>query len=1066
MGDSEAYRSYLHDNDPEERDGVIRECDKEGRENGPRDESSPQRPHVSKGIVREQFKGKAMVLKLRDTTAAKFYNSTTDCLEPLFGGCCIDADLDYQGYSSTCYNATLVANNVGGSTFGTVDRWLCRNWVTGNATLDSLNRSSAFCYELYVSGEGHGLPDSEEELLPLPTLGETRINTAPPYLINLRHHSLDRSPPYPTNDNCPGPDDLLSRNLRTANIQDGQQQLKRNPRSTLAVREFTSKFEGRFEGASRHDLTFLGIGTSASGDVPERRETKQEREARKLEQARVIRAREREKSIKEEHVDGGYLVTMGVYTGPEDFNKAVVRQLMIERRIAPFWRGLEEFKEEWTEHQLVAAGRGLPIPAADEIPEEEGLASPESPHTSNPNLQNLMVPIIARSLSAASDASTSLLPSRQAFSGTSPTSPATPPPGSHSPSPFRPRSKTLASLTTSSLKNTSSADMVPREIRLPRDPFVNGQAMEVFLYKNSLECPICFMYYPPYLNKTRCCDQPICSECFVQIKRPDPHFPEHDHNDPSHPALPQEDQAEPESLVSEPSTCPYCQQAEFGVLYEPPPFRRGLSYSNTNHGIGAFSSAMSSSTSINSTGNPAPTLQNPAHKRRTTSISATASTVITTDRIRPDWATKLATARNHMARRSAAATALHTAAYVIGSGSGENRGFGFSGRSRFSRHRGESSPASGATSPTSREQGPRLLPEGHSGQQGESRGNRRRSRLDDLEEMMMMEAIRLSIVEQEEQKRKDESRDAKAAAKEAKKKAKEEKKREKKERKVYGSGASSANASALSLSLPMIGRRRGNSGGSNLAREVIPDSAEPSETKGKGVDRSGNMFGGSAPVDVPNKINTSGGFPGARHLESRQIEPYYPPSSPTAPVQPSHLRQMSNASSGASSSVESLHDEPHPQGSSSSLDMPNASETNVENTTSDADDSGNDVGTESMFNFRSLAAMIGDEEDKADAARHVEHLSSGERSKQGSQGEGSSTDLEESIATLKVDFKPIGSSIQSASTSRQATIVESQNTTPEVMVTPETPAALTRSDEDGKQLGSDWPQRPLSEATQ
>lgn len=33
--------------------------------------------------------------------------------------------------------------------------------------------------------------------------------------------------------------------------------------------------------------------------------------------------------MREEHVDGGYLVTQGVYTGTEDFNKAVVRQLMV-----------------------------------------------------------------------------------------------------------------------------------------------------------------------------------------------------------------------------------------------------------------------------------------------------------------------------------------------------------------------------------------------------------------------------------------------------------------------------------------------------------------------------------------------------------------------------------------------------------------------------------------------------------------------------------------------------------------------------------------------------------------
>lgn len=89
-------------------------------------------------------------------------------------------------------------------------------------------------------------------------------------------------------------------------------------------------YTARTGRGSRPDLSFLGIGSSSNNtDVPERRETKQEREARKLEKERVARAKERERSIKEEHVDGGFLVTMGVYTGTEDFSKPVVRQLMV-----------------------------------------------------------------------------------------------------------------------------------------------------------------------------------------------------------------------------------------------------------------------------------------------------------------------------------------------------------------------------------------------------------------------------------------------------------------------------------------------------------------------------------------------------------------------------------------------------------------------------------------------------------------------------------------------------------------------------------------------------------------
>ena len=154
---------------------------------------------------------------------------------------------------------------------------------------------------------------------------------------------------------------------------------------------------------------------------------------------------------------------------------------------------------------------------------------------------------------------------------------------------FRTRAKTLASLTTSSRSGVQT-EMTPRELQLPRDPTVNGQQIEVFLYKNSSECPICFLYYPPYLNTTRCCDQPICSECFVQIKRPDPHPPEHEQPDPN--AAPLSD-AEKEAqsqgqLVSEVATCPFCKQPEFGITYAAPPFRRGLSYSTGIQPFGAM----------------------------------------------------------------------------------------------------------------------------------------------------------------------------------------------------------------------------------------------------------------------------------------------------------------------------------------------------------------------------------------------------------------------------------------------------------------------------------------------
>ena len=179
--------------------------------------------------------------------------------------------------------------------------------------------------------------------------------------------------------------------------------------------------------------------------------------------------------------------------------------------MAPFWKGLNDHSDTWTEHQLVAVVNGCPLPAADEIPPEEpvqsnSLSTQWTPRGSNVNIDSLTVPITSRSLSQGSDRSPSLSPSHPAFSLPSPNSPiSVPTTSSHF---VRGRAKTLAALTSGS-RSSSQAEMTPHEIQLPKDPYINGQRIEVFLYKDAIECPICFLYYPPYLNKTRCCDQPI-----------------------------------------------------------------------------------------------------------------------------------------------------------------------------------------------------------------------------------------------------------------------------------------------------------------------------------------------------------------------------------------------------------------------------------------------------------------------------------------------------------------------------------------------------------------------------
>jgi len=182
-------------------------------------------------------------------------------------------------------------------------------------------------------------------------------------------------------------------------------------------------------------------------------------------------------------------------------------QTQIERRLAPFWKGLQDHEDSWTENQLVAAARGLPIPPADQQPPEDSAARAASRTSSSPRGSDNHLAVPIKNHLPSSPSSDTVQSAFHGFASASPPSPFGSPPSS---SPFfRGRAKTLAALTTS--RNNSQQDMTPQELQLPKDPYVHGHVMEAFLYKDASECPICFLYYPPYLNKTRCCDQPICS---------------------------------------------------------------------------------------------------------------------------------------------------------------------------------------------------------------------------------------------------------------------------------------------------------------------------------------------------------------------------------------------------------------------------------------------------------------------------------------------------------------------------------------------------------------------------
>jgi len=258
---------------------------------------------------------------------------------------------------------------------------------------------------------------------------------------------------------------------------------------------------------------------------------------------------------------------------------------------------------------------------------------------------------------------------------------------------------------------------------------------------------------------------------------------------------------------------------------------------------------------------------------------------------------------------------------------------------------------------------------------------------------MMMEAIRLSLAAEEDRK----YREDKEYRKDAKKKAKEDKKQAKQAdklaRKRNGSStslyAANSNDSTSSWAATSMARSSSNLG----ARASIPE--EQFQGKGKAPvqafagptslaessstlraeenhDRSGSPspLGGvtSNPIDDPQA-----------HLEASRANLNPLASSPIpTPRSHSHLRQMSNASSAASSFVDSP---PNSLPTVTGMGALSNNGSNLDVTTPGSQEgytppNGTTPSTEPMFNFRSLAAMIG-EEDKTRGSEHIEHAEPG-----------------------------------------------------------------------------------------
>lgn len=323
----------------------------------------------------------------------------------------------------------------------------------------------------------------------------------------------------------------------------------------------------------------------------------------------------------DENVDGGFLAPYGTYNLNLDYKISVVKEAIIERKLAPFFTPLQDHDKDWSDEELLKVVNDLKLHAhpSEADDEDEDL--------------NYEYDDIDESTLSKKDLK-----------------------------------KHLVKKFNKELKLKRLKWQEDEEVRYRKERSTSKQTaskdLKLLLYKNVMECPICFLYYPKYLNYSRCCVQPICSECFVQIKRLDPHFP-HDHDDD----VETKAKNDPNLLISEPASCPYCATPNFGVTYNPPTtFRTGVS----GHCLaGSFKLPSTENVIVEGEESTSFDIDDNYFKKpngqrtRRGSLPANNPSVLTTDYIRPDWEQKLNSARAKLARRAATASAIHASNLII-----------------------------------------------------------------------------------------------------------------------------------------------------------------------------------------------------------------------------------------------------------------------------------------------------------------------------------------------------------------------------------------------------------------
>ncbi|POW10118.1 hypothetical protein PSTT_06347 [Puccinia striiformis] len=460
-------------------------------------------------------------------------------------------------------------------------------------------------------------------------------------------------------------------------------------------------------------------------------------------------------------IDGGYLFPLSnIYpSSPQDWLHPIVQQLILDRRLAPFYRGLEDWEPDWDRQTLAHTLQSITfsrVNSIKQIQKVERQESLEQPSTSTS---------VSKSASISKRFTKNLLLDH-------------------------PSTQLSINQNHQNIDPQSAINLSHNVRQQIFEAVLNAQIRpnEIDQYiPQTVECPICFLYYPPNINLSRCCQQPICTECFTQIKRTDP---------------------TPQEIKSEPACCPYCVESNFGVTYEPPPLHKrtdwnspaSVSNSSTTTTdtlavpvpTSLASSPPTNQDNISSQSAPNPSgmmnlevgrtmmsdeTESPKMKRRQTT-SHTSKEVVTTDSIQVDWQSKLDAIKAVVQRRANRRIIFRQEGdrlipVGITSSRDPNGSAFLAAFEQHSQHESASNPStisrrglSSLISGNHHSPTPSSHPTTTSTSTGSgSGGTVRRQRTTggensnnnygvDLEELMIMEAMRLSLVEEEDRKKK------------------------------------------------------------------------------------------------------------------------------------------------------------------------------------------------------------------------------------------------------------------------------------------------------------------------